>query len=114
MIKTVQIATEFVEGIAVAGALLTDVEAGKGEAEDVHLRQQGVEGFTGELSADQAVADQLQVAAEFSDRSVVQGFAGLCIWRAGRPGPSAGRLPAGIRQLIVAQLGELAAVPACS
>ena len=87
------------------GAFLTDVETRKREPVDVHLREQGVEGFTGEIRADKAGADQLEIAAEFSDRSVMQGFAGLCIWRARRK--SIGRrAPAGIRQLIVPQLRE--------
>ena len=36
------------------------------------LMQQGVELFTGELGADQAVADQFQVVSELIDGGVMQ------------------------------------------
>ena len=59
------------------GALLPNIETGQGEPEDVHLVQQGVQLFTTQRCADQAVADQLEIAAERVHRHVMQGLSDL-------------------------------------
>ena len=72
---------QLIDGVTVTGALQADVQAGQGEPEDVNLIEQGVELFTAQLGADEAVADQFKVAAELIDVRVVQRFmAGIPRW----------------------------------
>ena len=93
-----------------AGALLADVQAGKAEGKDLGLADQVLQRFAAQASALEAVLDQFQVVAEFINRAVVQllgGSGGHAAPHRRRWGAAiAGRLPAGIGQLLVALVGE--------
>ena len=54
--RQLQVAAEFVDGVAVAGALLADIEAGQAEGEDMHLAEQFAQGFAAQAGGHQAVA----------------------------------------------------------
>ena len=81
-----QVTAELIDGIAVAGALLTDVQAGQGEGEDVHLAEQVLQGFAAQAGGIEALLDQLQVDAEFLHRAVVQLLGRSGVHQAGQAG----------------------------
>ena len=92
-----------------AGALLTNVQAGERKGEDMDLGQKSVQRFTAQLGAHQAVADQFKITAELLDRPVVEGLTSGCQRRLGDQSLGRG-LPPGLFELLVALLRELQAL----
>ena len=70
--RHLEIAGQLIEGIAVARALLANVEAGQAEREGVHLGDQVVQRLTAQACALEALVDQLEIGAELVHGSVVQ------------------------------------------
>ena len=94
-----EIAAEFVEGIAMAGALLAYVEAGQAEGKNLGLADQVLQRLAAQARALQAVLNQFEVVAELINGAVVK-F--LAIGSLAVPG----RFPAGIGQLLIALVGK--------
>ena len=88
-----------------AGALLANVQTGKAEPENVHLGEQRVEGFAGEVCTDQTRANQFKVTAELGHRSVVKRFTLRCLG-VGAQQSIRWSTPTGFRKLLVADLRE--------
>ena len=110
--RQLQVAAEFVDGVAVTSALLANVEAGQAEGEDVHLAEQFAQGFAAQTGGHQAVAHQFEVGAELFGGAVVKvrtaGCGGEVARVEGEAAAAAleGGLPARLVEVLVARKGE--------